>query len=116
MQSSLKIFFQSALPRFGSTLFQNLIAQNSDFYVIGATRSGQPLNWPLLHSFKSQNNKPFLIIFGPIKGSLKKYIKNHKEVDIWINFIPLQATKTVKIEEALHSSLSILNINSLNFE
>ena len=99
-----------------NSAIDEFLKKNSDFYVIGATRSGQPLNWPLLHSFKSQNNKPFLIIFGPIKGSLKKYIKNHKEVDIWINFIPLQATKTVKIEEALHSSLSILNINSLNFE
>lgn len=28
-----KIFFQSSLPRSGSTLFQNIIAQNSDFYV-----------------------------------------------------------------------------------
>ncbi len=28
-----KIFFQSSLPRAGSTIFQNLIAQNPDFYV-----------------------------------------------------------------------------------
>ena len=27
-----KIFFQSSLPRAGSTLLQNIIAQNSDFY------------------------------------------------------------------------------------
>jgi hypothetical protein len=39
MKSSLKIFFQSALPRFGSTLFQNLIAQNSDFYVTPISRA-----------------------------------------------------------------------------
>src|SRR5574343_106067 len=28
-----KIFFQSSLPRAGSTLLQNILAQNSDFYV-----------------------------------------------------------------------------------
>lgn len=28
-----KIFFQSSLPRSGSTLLQNLIGQNPDFYV-----------------------------------------------------------------------------------
>ena len=28
-----KIFFQSSLPRAGSTLFQNIIGQNPDFYV-----------------------------------------------------------------------------------
>ena len=28
-----KIFFQSSLPRAGSTTFQNLMAQNPDFYV-----------------------------------------------------------------------------------
>ena len=28
-----KIYFQSSLPRAGSTLFQNVMAQNPDFYV-----------------------------------------------------------------------------------
>ena len=28
-----KIFFQSSLPRAGSTLFQNVMGQNPDFYV-----------------------------------------------------------------------------------
>jgi len=28
-----KIFFQSSMPRSGSTIFQNLIGQNPDFYV-----------------------------------------------------------------------------------
>ena len=28
-----KIFFQSSLPRAGSTLLQNIIGQNPDFYV-----------------------------------------------------------------------------------
>ena len=27
-----KIFFQSSLPRSGSTLLQNILAQNPDFY------------------------------------------------------------------------------------
>ena len=27
-----KIFFQSSMPRAGSTLFQNIMAQNPDFY------------------------------------------------------------------------------------
>jgi len=33
MQNAPTIFFQSSLPRAGSTLFQNLIGQNPDFYV-----------------------------------------------------------------------------------
>ena len=33
MQQNPTIFFQSSLPRAGSTLFQNLIGQNPDFYV-----------------------------------------------------------------------------------
>ena len=28
-----KIFFQSSLPRAGSTLLQNILGQNPDFYV-----------------------------------------------------------------------------------
>jgi sulfotransferase len=28
-----KIYYQSSLPRSGSTLFQNIMAQNPDFYV-----------------------------------------------------------------------------------
>ncbi len=93
---------------------EEFLRKNTDFFVIGATRSGQQLNCTILQTLQSQNKQLFLIIFGPIRGSLKGYIKNHELVDKWINFIPSQGTKTVKIEEALHSSLSILNIVSLN--
>ena len=53
------------------------------------------------------------LLFGPLKGSFKKYlIKNmhgSDNVDIWINFVPDQGTITVKLEEAILSTLSILN-------
>jgi predicted SPOUT superfamily RNA methylase MTH1 len=84
-----------------------LLNDNSDFFVIGASKSGEQVSRSILKPITFQ--KAVFIAFGPIKGSFKKYIKNPDVIDQWINFIPNQATKTVKIEEALHSSLSILN-------
>ena len=54
--------------------------------------------------------------FGPIKGSFKDFIKNTKLVHLWVNMIPNQGTKTVKLEEAVHTALSITNLCSLNFK
>ena len=60
-----------------------------------------------------ESNKPLLIVFGSpergiheILGGTIKQIQNSKI----LNFFPNQATETVRLEEAIIGSLSILNI------
>lgn len=55
-----KIFFQSSLPRSGSTLLQNIIAQNSDFYVTPTSGIleliyGARENYTNSHEFRAQD-------------------------------------------------------------
>ncbi len=55
-----KIFYQSSLPRAGSTLLQNIIAQNPDFYVTPTSGLlelifGARLNYTNNVEFKAQN-------------------------------------------------------------
>ena len=74
-----KIFFQSSLPRSGSTLFQNIIAQNPDFYVtptsgvlelVYAARS----NYSTSPEFKAQDKKIMENGFRAFcKGGIESY-------------------------------------------
>ena len=77
-----KIFFQSSLPRSGSTLLQNILAQNPDFY---ATPTSGLIE--LLHrsknafsdspEFKAQDKKLMNDAFlGYCKGAIEGYFKN----------------------------------------
>ncbi|MHA1727164.1 MAG: putative RNA uridine N3 methyltransferase [Promethearchaeota archaeon] len=88
-----------------------------DNLIIGASKSGEiiDLNQSFLKSeWKKNQSRKILLLFGPIKGDLKSFIiRKHVSLDIidkWINLIPNQGTKTVKLEEALICSLSIFNL------
>jgi sulfotransferase len=55
-----KIFFQSSMPRAGSTLLQNIIAQNPDFYVTPTSGAlelvfGARLNYTNSEEFRAQD-------------------------------------------------------------
>ena len=57
-----KIFFQSSMPRSGSTLFQNLMGQNPDFYVTPTSGVlelvfGARANYTNSPEFKAQDSK-----------------------------------------------------------
>jgi sulfotransferase len=57
----MKIFYQSSLPRAGSTLLQNILAQNPDFYVTPTSGLlelifGARLNYTNSVEFKSQDS------------------------------------------------------------
>jgi sulfotransferase len=57
-----QVFFQSSLPRSGSTTFQNLISQNSDFYVTPTSGVlellyGARANFSTSPEFKAQDNQ-----------------------------------------------------------
>jgi len=65
----------------------------------------------------SYEEKPILIVFGSTKNEIQeilggklKHIQNSKI----LNFFPNQATETVRIEEAIMGTLSILNLASAN--
>jgi sulfotransferase len=56
-----KIFFQSSMPRSGSTLFQNIMAQNKDFYATPTSGVlellyGARVNFSTSPEFKAQDN------------------------------------------------------------
>ena len=57
-----KLFYQSSLPRSGSTLLQNILAQNPDFYVTPTSGLlelvfGARLNYTNSAEFKAQNSE-----------------------------------------------------------
>ena len=56
-----KIFYQSSMPRAGSTLLQNILAQNPDFYVTPTSGLlelifGARLNYTNSPEFKAQDS------------------------------------------------------------
>ncbi len=116
-------FQQATLPPeiFWSTQFKILTTRLEEFlsahpntYTISASKSGTIITSDLLHHFKEIQTPNLFLAFGPIKGSFKEYVKNSTSIDLWINMIPNQGAKTVKIEEALHSALTLMNIISFD--
>jgi sulfotransferase len=80
-QSSPRIFFQSSLPRSGSTLLQNIIAQNPDFYATPTSGAlelifGARLNYTNSLEFKAQDGdamKKAFLAFS--KAGLEAYFR-----------------------------------------
>jgi len=74
-----KIFFQSSLPRAGSTLLQNVIGQNLDFYVTPTSGVLELLyasrgNFTSSPEFKAQNQKEMEVAFKSYcKGGLEGF-------------------------------------------
>jgi predicted SPOUT superfamily RNA methylase MTH1 len=85
--------------------------------VLAATRLGDLITDANVKSKLQQNiNRcgKIFVLFGPLKGLFSDYLDkinfNKNLIDHWINFIPYQGTLTVKLEDAILSSLAILNI------
>jgi sulfotransferase len=74
-----KIFFQSSLPRAGSTLLQNIVAQNPDFYSTPTSGlieliAGAKGNFQNCSEFKAQDSKLMDKAFLAFcKGGIKAY-------------------------------------------
>ena len=80
--------------------------------IILTSRKGQKLKNSHIHWF-SDSQKPKLIVFGSTEKGLHEFlggnISSYKNSKI-LNFFPNQGTETVRLEEALMGTLSILNI------
>jgi sulfotransferase len=80
--ASPKIFFQSSLPRAGSTLFQNIIAQNPDFYATPTSGAlelvfGARISFSSSPEFKAQDTEQMrkaFLAFG--RGGLESYYRS----------------------------------------
>jgi sulfotransferase len=77
-----KIFFQSSLPRAGSTLLQNILGQNPDFYTTPTSGLIEMLYrsrnaYSDSPEFKAQDEKTMLKAFmGYCRGGLEGYFKD----------------------------------------
>jgi len=77
-----KIFFQSSLPRAGSTLLQNILAQNPDFYTTPTSGLIEMLYrsrnaYSDAPEFKAQDEDTMKAAFlGYCRGGLEGYFKN----------------------------------------
>lgn len=87
-----------------------------DGNIILTSRKGKSITETSLKNFFDQ--KPLLVVFGSPQRGLHdllgpniKNIQNSKT----LNFFPQQATETVRLEEALLGTLSILNIMRLGY-
>lgn len=82
---------------------------------IATSRLGVPIN----EHYSEVQNKVFesekiLVVFGSYKEGLHKIVGGHdileKLFDFNLNMIPSQGTATVRVEEAVHAALGILNV------
>ena len=77
-----KIFFQSSLPRAGSTLLQNIIAQNPDFYATPTSGAlelvfGARINFSSSPEFKAQDAEEMRKAFIAFsRGGLESYYRS----------------------------------------
>jgi len=84
---------------------------------IATSKYGQPINELLeIGAFWKKSRRTIIAFGSPHKG-LKEILQNEnidisEAVDLVVNTIPLQGTKTVRTEEAIWASLSVFNIMS----
>ncbi len=93
------------------------LLENGQFdFKIGTSRKGRPVMAVIDDLRKKwKNSTKTLVAFGaPTQGLYEIVKREHKnlddEVDYIVNAIPGQATETVRTEEAVYATLSILNI------
>jgi predicted SPOUT superfamily RNA methylase MTH1 len=79
--------------------------------IILTSRKGKTITNPVIKNY-AKSNDPLLIVFGsPSKGIheiLGSRIKQTQNTKV-LNFFPTQATETVRLEEAILGTLSVLN-------
>ncbi|MGC9210300.1 MAG: putative RNA uridine N3 methyltransferase [Acidilobus sp.] len=78
--------------------------KSQGFAIIGTSRYGTTEYWRL----KSFTGRPIAIIVGGPETGLLEYL-NLKSLDLLLNSVPAQGTRTVRSEEALMSTLAIVN-------
>lgn len=93
-------------------------AKKEGTVIIGTSRKGVPIT-KIVNDLKKKikNSKKIIVVFGsPYKGIYEileeKEAKINKLFTFIINFIPDQGVRTVRTEEAMCSTLSILNLLS----
>lgn len=95
--------------------FGKLVKSRSFDLVIATSKFGNPFSQIRNDLAKKwKKSKKILIAFGSPSSGLQKILKQEQLnleniVDFTINMIPNQGTKTVRTEEALFSSLALLN-------
>jgi predicted SPOUT superfamily RNA methylase MTH1 len=109
-------FFWKTSFEIGDLTLDQYLLSNPQNFVIGLSKSGEPISSKVIIDLQNNTHSQYLLVFGPIKGSLRDHIKNLNSINIWLNVVPNQGTKTIKIEEALHSTLTLLNLCSLNLK
>jgi predicted SPOUT superfamily RNA methylase MTH1 len=83
---------------------------------IGTSRKGTPINKVEETMKKSyQNAEKVLIVFGSNKKSITEILqistnKIPRYFDFYLNMVPNQGTATIRTEEAIQTTLSILNL------
>jgi predicted SPOUT superfamily RNA methylase MTH1 len=103
---------------------ENLLLSKQYDVKIGTSRHGKPIN--LIASKLQENlikNKNIIIVFGSPRKGIKEIMHINQDrtssyFDYYLNTIPRQGTATVRTEEAIHSTLTLLNFlrNSANIK
>lgn len=83
-------------------------------YIIGTSRHGKDLN-EAVHAIRSSNPRSVAVAFGGSYAGLfeiceRQGVDAGKLFDVIINTIPNQGTATVRTEEALVTTLALLNV------
>ena len=93
-----------------------LIRSSKPIFVIATSINGEEIHkiWDTLGK-KIQSYQRCLVLFGSPKRGLTEILKDENEKlstlsDITVNMVPSQGTKTVRSEEAMHATFSILNL------
>jgi len=93
-----------------------LIRSSKPIFVIATSRKGEDIHqiWDDLGK-KIQSYQRCLVLFGSPNRGLTEILKDENETintlsDIAINMVPRQGTQTVRSEEAMHATFSILNL------
>jgi predicted SPOUT superfamily RNA methylase MTH1 len=112
--SEITAYWGYEVPMSNVTLGQLLKERQFDL-VIATSRKGKPVN-PIFDIFREKWKKACktLVVFGaPTQGlyeiAAREHIKLDEVADFVINTIPNQGTETVRTEEAVFATLSILN-------
>jgi len=95
---------------------KDFLKKFSNNLIIATSKRGSPINSEtqveLLQKLEKKNN--LLVLFGsPATGLFEIFTNNNLRLADWVdfilNFIPQQGTETIRVEEALFSTLALIN-------
>ncbi|BEP17534.1 putative RNA uridine N3 methyltransferase [Pyrofollis japonicus] len=94
---------------------KSLIRRYRGSFIIATSRRGKIINQAVIERTKAACRKGILVLFGaPDKGLYEiadlEGINLDESVNVVINTIPNQGTRTVRVEEAISATLAILNL------